>query len=134
MGPRYRNMVCCYRFTVTDLQIHGHLLQKYGAIHSRPDLLLQIHGSGPGRPLGPFLLRIYGPEVGLGVLLQNYGPPDAATKIWSGAALGASATDLWLTAHPGIRLQKLRDEANSNTLSVSISLQEGPWTSSARSR
>jgi len=45
-GPCYKNMVSCYIFLVTDLQIYGHLLQKYGAIHSRPDLLLQIYGPG----------------------------------------------------------------------------------------
>jgi len=39
-------MVGCYRFTVTSLQIHGHLLQKYGAVHRDPLLLLQIYGPG----------------------------------------------------------------------------------------
>jgi len=39
-------MVCCYKFTVTSLQIYGHLLQKYGAIHRHPSLLLQIYGRG----------------------------------------------------------------------------------------
>jgi hypothetical protein len=133
-GPCYRNMVSCYRFLVTDLQIYGHLLQKYGAIHSRPDLLLQIYGPARSHPPCSFLLRIYGRQGDLGVLLQIYGPPLAATKIWSGAAPGASATNFWLTARLGIRLQGLPDEAKSNTLSVSIPLQEGPWASSARSR
>ena len=45
-GPCYRFMVCCYRFTVTSLRIHGHLLQKYGAVHRDPLLLLQIYGPG----------------------------------------------------------------------------------------
>jgi hypothetical protein len=115
-------MVSCYRFTVTDLQIHGRLLQKYGVIHSRPNLLLQIHGPGLGRPPGLLSATDLWSGGGLGVLLQIYGPPAAATKIWLGAAPGASATDLWLTARPGIRLQELPDEAESNTLTVSIPL------------
>lgn len=39
-------MVYCYKFTVTSLQLYGLLLQKYGAIHRHPSLLLQIYGRG----------------------------------------------------------------------------------------
>ena len=54
-------MVICYRFMVSSLQIYGHLLQKYGAIHRHPALLLQIYGlKAFATPLDALLLQIYG--------------------------------------------------------------------------
>jgi hypothetical protein len=112
-------MVCCYRFTVTDLRIYGYLLQKYGAIHSRPDVLLQIYGLVAVFLQEAFLLRIYGSEGGS--LLS-------ATDLWSSPCcyrnmVGAAAEGIcykfmvW-RPRPAIRLQRLRCEAKNNTLSV----------------
>ena len=73
MPSCYKNMVCCYRFTVRRLQIYGQVLQKYGAVHGTRALLLQIYGRHPRR--GPV--------------------SRSATDLWSGGRSVRSATDLW---------------------------------------
>lgn len=83
MWSRYSFMVICYRFMVSSLQFYGHLLQKYGAIHRHPALLLQIYGLKPSPPRWmPFCYRFM--------------VADPARAL---------ATDLWSRPPPGILLQ-----------------------------